>query len=182
VAESPFEGHGAHVVSVDRQHGFPSMADCVWYQESAQILGVRLPPDCGLRKCSVLQNRYARGVVPAEADRDLIVSQHHSDVADAGGRPSRPRATHRGSFCASEYTTVQLHTLDRSNRQCHRGGLSQMVYLRMAADTEFFQDVSNHRMALNSDGHSFELPSTGLDVPGLHTSREELELCVSGAL
>jgi hypothetical protein len=52
VAESPLESYGAHVVTVDRQYSFPSMADCVWYQESAQILGVRLPPDCGLCKCS----------------------------------------------------------------------------------------------------------------------------------
>lgn len=107
--------------------------------------------------------------LPAKADRDLTVSQHHSDITDASNHRSRPWTSRPGSLCASQYTTVQLPTLDRPNCQRHCGGFPQMVHLRMAADTELFQDVSNDCLAVDNYGDSVELPGTGFDVPRLHT-------------
>lgn len=52
----------------------------------------------------------------------------------------------------------------------------------MAVDAEFFEDIPNHRLAIDFNGHSFEFPGTGVDLHGLHPSREELEFRISGAL
>jgi hypothetical protein len=53
-----------------------------------------------------------------------------------------------------------------------------MVHLRLAARPQLLQSVRGDCLALDLDGHSLQLPRTGLDVVWMHTPGAKLELWI----
>lgn len=54
--------------------------------------------------------------------------------------------------------------MDLASHQPYRSRFPQVVHLRMASGTQLLQALSGHRVALDFNGHRFQLPSTSVDT------------------
>jgi hypothetical protein len=93
-------------------------------------------------------------------------------------RGSRRRSwtTYPGSNCSTTHCEILVLLMDIASCQHYRGGIPEVVNLRMAPGTQFLQSLPDHRLAFDSYGYCLGLSCASLDALRLQSTRGQLEL------